>query len=256
MTGKIRTLIVDDEALARAKLRQLLAAEADVEIVGEAADGKRALELILEASPDLLFLDVQMPELDGFGVLSGLGDDRPPCVIFVTAHDKFAVQAFEAHAAEYLLKPFGRERLSRALDRARTLLRQGSAAKADLQPLTGLLAETARRTWAGGRIAVKSEGRILLLKVDELDWIEAADNYAVLHVGKESHVLRETMNSLEGRLDPERFLRLNRSTIVNLEQIRDFEPLFHGEYSVRLRNGVKVTCSRGYRERLRRFITG
>ncbi len=125
MTGKIRTLIVDDEALARAKLRQLLAAEADVEIVGEAADGKRALELIFEESPDLLFLDVQMPELDGFGVLSGLGDDRPPCVIFVTAHDKFAVQAFEAHAAEYLLKPFGRERLSRALDRARTLLRQG-----------------------------------------------------------------------------------------------------------------------------------
>lgn len=256
MSVKIRTLIVDDEALARAKLRRMLEAEADLEIVGEAADGRRALELILESSVDLLFLDVQMPELDGFGVLAGLGDDRPPCVVFVTAHDEFAIKAFEVHAAEYLLKPFGRERLTKALDRARALLRRETSAKADPQPLAGLLAETARRAWAGGRIAVKSEGRILLLKVDELDWIEAADNYAVLHVGKDSHVLRETMNSLEARLDPERFLRLNRSTIVNLEQIRDFEPLFHGEYSVRLRNGAKVTCSRGYRERLRRFITG
>lgn len=254
MTGKIRTLIVDDEALARAKLRQLLAAESDVEIIGEAADGRRAMELILKESPDLLFLDVQMPELDGFGVLAGLGDHRPPCVIFVTAHDKFALQAFEAHAAEYLLKPFGRERFSKALDRARGLLRQGFSAKGNPSPLAGLLAEAAQRPLAGGRIAVKSEGRILLLKIDELDWIEAADNYAVLHVGKERHILRETMNSLESRLNPERFLRISRSTIVNVDQIRDFEPLFHGEYAVRLRNGAKLTCSRGYRDRLRVFF--
>ena len=254
MTGKIRTLIVDDEALARAKLRQLLAAEPDVEIVGEAADGKRAMELILEESPDLLFLDVQMPELDGFGVLAGLGPDRPACVIFVTAHDKFALQAFEAHAAEYLLKPFGRERFSKALDRARTLLHPGSPTKGKTSPLAGLLAEAAHRPLAGGRIAVKSEGRILLIKMDELDWVEAADNYAVLHVGKERHVLRETMNSLEARLNPERFLRISRSTIVNVDQIRDFEPLFHGEYTVRLRSGVKLTCSRSYRDRLKQFL--
>lgn len=257
MPATIRTLIVDDEALARAKLRQFLAAEADVEIVGEAADGGHAMDLVLAHSPDLLFLDVQMPELDGFGVLAGLGDKCPPCVIFVTAHDDFALKAFEVHAIDYLLKPFDRERFSKALACARARLSPaGSTAGPQVASLAGLIADVVHQRPAAGRIAIKSDGRIVLLKVEEIDWIEAADNYAVLHVGKDNHVVRETMNSLEARLDPGQFLRINRSTIVSIDCIRDLEPLFHGEYSVRLKDGTKLTCSRSYRDRLRQFLAG
>jgi len=254
---KIRTLIVDDEALARGKLRQFLATEPDVEIVGEAADGGQAMDLIQAEAPDLVFLDVQMPELDGFGVLAGLGDQRPPCVIFVTAHDDFALKAFEVHAIDYLLKPYDRERFAKALARARELLlHAASAGSPQATPLAGLLSEVAEQRPLAGRIPIKSDGRIVLLKVAEIDWIEAADNYAVLHAGKDSHIVRETMNSLEARLDPGQFLRINRSTIVSIDRIRDLEPLFHGEYSVRLNNGTKLTCSRGYKDRLRQFLAG
>jgi two-component system LytT family response regulator len=257
MPAKIRTLIVDDEALARAKLRQFLSAEPDVEIVGEAGDGASAVDAIITHAPELVFLDVQMPELDGFGVLANVGDRRPRCVIFVTAHDDFALKAFDVHAIDYLLKPYDRDRFVRALSRARELLRAtASESSPQTAALSGLLAEVATQRPPAGRIAVKSDGRIVLLKVAEIDWIEAADNYAVLHVGKDSHIVRETMNSLEARLDPEQFLRINRSTIVNIERIRDLEPLFHGEYSVRLHNGTKLTCSRGYKDRLRQFLAG
>lgn len=257
MPATIRTLIVDDEALARGKLRQLLAAEPDVELLGEAGDGVSAVEAIVTFTPDLVFLDVQMPELDGFGVLDGLGDKRPPCVIFVTAHDDFALKAFEVHAIDYLLKPFDRERFAKALARARQHLARATSTGSPQGPaLAGLLSDVVRQRPAAGRIPVKSDGRIVLLKIAEIDWIEAADNYAVLHVGKDSHIVRETMNSLEARLDPAQFLRINRSTIVSIDRIRDLEPLFHGEYSVRLHNGTKLTCSRGYKDRLRQFLTG
>lgn len=257
MPAKIRTLIVDDEALARGKLRQFLADETDVEIVGEAGDGAAAVEAILAHAPDLVFLDVQMPELDGFGVLAQVGDRSPPGVVFVTAHDDFALKAFEVHAIDYLLKPYDRQRFETALARARELLQARTpAGDPQTSAIAGLLSDVAQQRPPTGRIAVKSDGRIVLLKVAEIDWIEAADNYAVLHVGKDSHVVRETMNSLEGRLDPEQFLRINRSTIVSIDRIRDLEPLFHGEYSVRLNNGTRLTCSRSYKDRLRQFFTG
>jgi two-component system, LytTR family, response regulator len=250
----LRTLIVDDEPLARGRLRQLLQDEADIEIIGECEDGVTALETIRRERPDLVFLDVQMPELDGFGLLQELGQEFMPAIIFVTAHDQFALRAFEVHALDYLLKPFDAERLQRALTRARGWLeRRGSedlgtklsALLTDLRGPTGKLQD---------RLAVKSSGRVVLLKHEEIDWIEAADNYVNLHVGKESHLLRETMNNLEQRLPPERFLRISRSTIVNLDRVRELQPMFHGEYAVILRDGVRLSLSRGYRDRLSQLL--
>jgi two-component system, LytTR family, response regulator len=248
--AKLRTLIVDDEPLARGRLRQLLDEEPDIEIIGECEDGVEALETIREQRPDLVLLDVQMPELDGFGMLAELGQENMPAIIFVTAHDQFALRAFEVHALDYLLKPFDAERLQMSLKRARAWLeRRGSD---DLgSRLTAMLMDL--RGGAGkaqDRLAVKSSGRVVLLKHEEIDWIEASDNYVNLHVGKESHLLRETMNSLEQRLPSDRFLRISRSTIVNLDRVRELQPLFHGEYSVILRDGTRLSLSRGYRDRL------
>jgi two-component system, LytTR family, response regulator len=248
--AKLRTLIVDDEPLARGRLRLLLGEEPDIEIIGECEDGMEALEIIREQRPDLVLLDVQMPELDGFGLLAELGQEHMPAIIFVTAHDQFALRAFEVHALDYLLKPFDAERLRSSLKRARAWLdRRGSD---DLgERLSAMLTDL--RSGAGkpqDRLAVKSSGRVVLLKHEEIDWIEASDNYVNLHVGKESHLLRETMNNLEQRLPSDRFLRISRSTIVNLDRVRELQPLFHGEYSVILRDGTRLSLSRGYRDRL------
>jgi two-component system, LytTR family, response regulator len=248
--AKLRTLIVDDEPLARGRLRQLLDEEPDIEIIGECEDGMEALETIREQRPDLVLLDVQMPELDGFGMLAELGQENMPAIIFVTAHDQFALRAFEVHALDYLLKPFDAERLQISLKRARAWLERrgsddlGSRLTAMLMDLRGGAGKTQ------DRLAVKSSGRVVLLKHEEIDWIEASDNYVNLHVGKESHLLRETMNSLEQRLPADRFLRISRSTIVNLDRVRELQPLFHGEYSVILRDGTRLSLSRGYRDRL------
>jgi two-component system, LytTR family, response regulator len=248
--NKLRTLIVDDEPLARGRLRQLLEEEPGVEIIGECEDGVEALEAIRAQRPDLVLLDVQMPELDGFGLLAALEPGAMPAIIFVTAHDQFALRAFEVHALDYLLKPFDAERLQASLKRARAWLERrgsddlGARLSAVLSDLRG----------GGGRaqerLAVRSSGRVVLLKHEEIDWIEASDNYVNLHVGKESHLLRETMNSLEQRLPADRFLRISRSTIVNLDRVRELQPLFHGEYSVILRDGTRLSLSRGYRDRL------
>ncbi|HMO64659.1 MAG TPA: LytTR family DNA-binding domain-containing protein [Verrucomicrobiota bacterium] len=252
----MRVVIADDEPLARERIEQLLAACSDMEIAATAGDGRAAVEAVRAHRPDLLFLDVQMPELDGFGVLAELGADAPPAVIFCTAYDQFALNAFEVHALDYLLKPFDEERFTQALDRAR---RQPARPAGGPDPLAARLAallESVRPgpPAGGDRLAVRSEGRVVLVKLADIDWVEAADNYVNLHVGRDSHLMRETMNHLEQRLDPARFARISRSTIVNLDRIRELQPMFHGDYTVVLRDGTKLALSRNYRERLAHLL--
>jgi len=250
---KIRTLLVDDEPLARDRLRSLLGAEPDFEIVGECGDGHEAVQAIEHHQPDLVFLDIQMPELDGFGVLAALKTPRMPEVIFVTAYNQHAVRAFEVHALDYLLKPFDRERFQTTLGRARTRL--AHARSGDLnQKLTALLAEMRPEPKTTDRLAIKTAGKVLFVKTPDIDWIEAADNYVNLHVGAESHLLRETMGALEARLDPSQFLRISRSTIVNLERVKELQPMFHGDYTVILRNGTRLSLSRNYRDKLQALL--
>src|SRR6266478_6735460 len=206
---KTRVLIVDDEPLARERLRQLLEGEPDIEIAGECADGRSAVETISKETPDLVFLDVQMPELDGFGVLEAIGRERMPAVIFVTAHDKFALKAFEVHAVDYLLKPFDRQRFQTALRRALGQIQHHQTGELS-QRLTALLAEVKPESKRLERLAIKSSGRVIFLKTDDIDWIEAADNYVSLHVGAETHLHRETMSALAEELSPKKFLRISR----------------------------------------------
>lgn len=250
----IRALIVDDEPLARERLRTLLAAEADVEVVAECGDGAEAVSVVARLRPDLLFLDVQMPEMDGFHVLEALGEaDAPPSVIFVTAYDKYALRAFEVHALDYLLKPFDRERFTRALSRARaSLLRQRKGAIDER--LLALLADIKPEPKHLERLVIKASGRVFFIKTEEIDWIEAASNYVCLHVGPESHLMRETMSALESKLDPRKFLRASRSAIVNIEKIKELHPLFRGDYEVVLHTGARLTLSRAYREKLQELL--
>jgi two-component system LytT family response regulator len=244
---KIRVLIVDDEPLARDRLQKLLAAESDVTIAGQCSNGREAVDAILEHAPDLAFLDVQMPELDGFGVLQELDPAKIPVVVFVTAHDKFALKAFEVHAVDFLLKPFDRERFRTALKRARERIAQKRPGELD-QRLAALLAELKPEAQTPERLAIKSSGRVVFVRTNDIDWIEAADNYVNLHVGNESHLHRETLTALAERLPTKKFLRISRSTIVNVERIKELQPLFHGEYAVILRNGKTLTLSRSYRD--------
>jgi two-component system LytT family response regulator len=245
----IRALIVDDEPLARTRLRALLDGEADVEVVGECGDGQAALAAVAELAPDLLFLDVQMPALDGFGLLEALGPGRLPAVVFVTAYDRYALRAFEVHALDYLLKPFDRDRFRKALDRARAQLAAAGRGAADPR-LLALLEDTRGARRPLERLVVKSAGRVFFLRTEEIDWIEAAGNYVRLHAGADTHLLRDTMNGLEARLDPQRFLRVHRSTIVNVDRIQELQPWFHGDYLVILRDGTQLTLSRGYRPKV------
>lgn len=263
MPGKIKVLIVDDEPLARDKIRGMLKGKEDIEIVGEAGNGKEAVSAIRKHEPDLLFLDVQMPEMDGFGVLQTIGPSLLPMVVFVTAYDRYALQAFEVYALDYLLKPFDRERFEKALARARTQLDQEK--RKDLtQGLQALMDELSRiRQGAPAakpgpkyleRLAIKASGRIFFLRTQEIDYIESEGNYVRVHAGKESHLIREAMSVLETQLDPKKFLRIHRCTIVNVDRIQELQPWFHGEYRVILRNGVQLTLSRSYREKLREFL--
>jgi two-component system LytT family response regulator len=236
---------VDDEELARERLRSLLGKEKEIEIIGEVGDGKSAVALIDKEKPDLVFLDVQMPELDGFEVLQNLS--HQPNVVFVTAHDKFALKAFDVHAVDYLLKPFDKERFQTALKRVLEKVRSKAL---EAEKISAVLNEVKPPSKPVERLMVKTEGRVLLIKTEDLDWVEAADNYVNLHVGNEAHLMRETMSSLEGKLPPEKFMRISRSSIVNLERIKELQPMFHGEYVVILKNGTKLTLSRTYREKL------
>lgn len=241
---KLRAMIVDDEALAREGVRQFLAGEPDVEIVAECADGASAVNRIEALRPDVLFLDVQMPRLNGFEVLAALDSAAMPAVIFTTAHDAHAIRAFEVSAVDYLLKPFSQERFCKALERARTQLRAAKAGAADPQIAT-LLSQWRERAGGGSRVLVKSPERILFLKPGEIDHVEACGNYVLLHVGKEKHIVRETMTAMEARLGSAGFMRINRSVIVNLSRIKELQPLAAGEYVVILKTGVRLnmTCS-------------
>jgi two-component system, LytTR family, response regulator len=246
---KIRTLVVDDEPLARERLTSLLAAEADIEIIGQCRDGEEAVHAIVDHSPDLVFLDVQMPAMNGFEVIEAVGSERMPLVIFVTAYDQHALKAFQVRALDYVLKPFDRERFQEALQRARAHIQRDETG--DLgRRLLALVKDLRRDQPRTDRLVVKSGGRLFFLRTDEIDWIEASGNYVRLHVGTTSHLLRETMNAIEGRLDPEKFFRIHRSRIVNMERIQEMQPWLNGEYAVVLRTGTRLTLSRGYREKL------
>ncbi|MDQ3488932.1 MAG: LytTR family DNA-binding domain-containing protein [Acidobacteriota bacterium] len=246
---KIRTLVVDDEPLARERLTNLLSAEPDIEVVGQCRDGEEAATAIVDHTPDLVFLDVQMPAMNGFEVIDAVGSERMPLVIFVTAYDQHALKAFQVRALDYLLKPFDRERFHEALQRARTYIQRDETGDIGRR-LLALVKDLRRDQPKTDRLVVKSGGRLFFLRTDEIDWIEAAGNYVRLHVGPVSHLLRETMNAIEGRLDPEKFFRIHRSRIVNMERIQEMQPWLNGEYAVLLRTGTRLTLSRGYREKL------
>jgi two-component system LytT family response regulator len=246
---KIRTLVVDDEPIARERVLSLLQQEDDVEVVGECSDGPQAVYAIQHQAPDLVFLDVQMPGVDGFGVIEAVGTERMPTVVFITAYDEYALRAFEVHALDYLLKPFGRDRFRQTLKHARASLERRRAG--DLgRRLLALVNDIKPERPKLDRLVVKSGGRVFFLRTDEIDWIEAAGNYVRLHLGEESHLFRETMNRMETRLDARRFVRIHRSRIVNTERIKELQPWFNGEHVVILRNGTRLPLSRGYRDRL------
>jgi two-component system, LytTR family, response regulator len=248
--SKIRTLIVDDEPMARERVATLLRQEQDVEVIGECEDGPQAVAAIRNQSPDLVFLDVQMPGCSGFDVIRGVGAERMPTVVFVTAYDHYALRAFEVHALDYLLKPFGRDRFQQTLKHAREALDRRIAGDLGRRLLALVHDVKPEQQDRLDRLIVKSGGRVFFVRTDEIDWIEASGNYVRLHLGEEAHLFRETMTHMESRLDGRRFVRIHRSRIVNVERIRELQPWFNGEYVVILRNGTRLTLSRNYRERL------
>jgi two-component system LytT family response regulator len=246
---KIRTLVVDDEPMARARVLSFLQQQSDIEVVGECADGAQAVAAIERLEPQLVFLDVQIPVMDGFGVIRALSPQRMPMVVFTTAYDEYALRAFEVHALDYLVKPFDSTRFLRTLERARERLdrqRAGDLGKRLLAIVQDVKPPAAAHA---DRLVVKSGGRVYFIRVDEIDWVDAAGNYVRLHVKGESHLFRETMTSMEARLDPERFVRIHRCHIVNSDRIKELLP-GNGEHIVVLQNGVRLTLSRGYRDRL------
>jgi two-component system LytT family response regulator len=239
----IRAFVVDDEPLARRTIRRFVAKNTGVEIIGECGDGESAVRAIQDSKPDLVFLDIQMPEMDGFQVLSKIGADQMPVTIFVTAHDRFALRAFDANAIDYLLKPIGKERFERALERAK----QRIAAKAHGDEVQRILSAVGQRAAANkypNRLAVPKNGRIMFVATHDIDWIEAEGNYVRLHVGSREHELRETLAELGEKLNPAEFLRIHRSTIVNIERIEEIQPWFHGHHRVLLKNGKELRMSR------------
>ena len=240
----IRTLIVDDEPLARERLRVLLAHEHDVEIVGECGDGWDAVRAVHALNPDLVFLDVSLPVLDGFAALEALGAGRSPSVVFVTADERHALRAFEAGARDFLLKPYGKERLAESLDRVRRAI-PGEYAAALREMAPGLRGDRYL-----SRIVVKRTGHLLFLDTDEIDWIESAGNYVRLHAGGPCHSVRRPISALETLLDPRRFLRIHRTTIVNADRIREIRAHRHGDYLVVLKDGTPLTLSTTYRRKL------
>jgi two-component system LytT family response regulator len=254
-TDPIRTLIVDDELPARRRLTELLSARAHVDLVGAAAEGHEAVRLIRDLRPQLLFLDIQMPGLDGFGVLRAIEPAHVPVTVFVTAYDRYAVSAFEAHAVDYLLKPFGDERFDAALEHASRSVRLLTSYERRAQ-IDSLLEERSATNRRGhlDRIALKSGGRVTLLGVDAIDWIGAAGIYLELHVGQTMHLYRSSLTSLLERLDPEQFVRTHRSVIVNTDRIKELRPRGHSDYTVILKDGRLLPLSRAYRGQLERWL--
>jgi two-component system LytT family response regulator len=253
---RIRALIVDDEKPARRRLAELLRREPDVEVIGEARDGREAVALVQAQSPDLMFLDIQMPDLDGFAVLAALEPDQVPVTVFVTAYDRYAIQAFEARALDYLLKPFSDQRFEAALRRAGQFVRSRGASESH-QPLGGLLDDRAAadpETRYLERLVLKSSGRVTFVGVEDVDWIEAAGMYVTLHAGPRAHLYRSSLAHLLQRLDPKRFVRVHRSIAVNTERIRELQPRSHGDYTVVLKGGTELVMSRGFRPQFEHWL--
>jgi two-component system LytT family response regulator len=246
--SKIRAAIIDDEPFARERVRRLLSDDAEIEIVGEAGDGLEAVRLIKEKSPALVFLDVQMPGKDGFEVLGELSPEDMPVVIFLTAFDRYAVKAFETAALDYLLKPFDEERLKKAVARAKGQLRKSSSADEPEQPETGEFFQSDDGYL--DRVLVKKGGRVFFFKTDEIEWIEAYGNYVRLHFESATHLLRETISGLENRLDPQKFVRVHRSGLVNVESIREIEALFGARAKITLTSGAQLVASRRFNRNL------
>ncbi len=244
------SLVVDDEPLARAGLRTLLKRDADCAEILEAGNGAEAIAILKQRKPDLLFLDVQMPEVDGLGVVAAVGADRMPATIFVTAHDEHAIAAFEMNAVDYLLKPVTEERFAQALVRAKTRLQQAPA-EGDRRQIVDLLEALVTPQRHVSRLAVKSAGRTVFVEVNDIDWIGAAENYVELHVGREAHLLHVPLSTLERSLDPARFLRIHRSVVVQVPRIVELVPGLHGEYEVVLRDGTRLGSGRTYADKLR-----
>jgi two-component system, LytTR family, response regulator len=251
----IRTVIANDEALARKKLRLLLSTESGVTVVAECHDGKQTLAAVQTHKPDLLLLDIQMPNLDGFQALEHIPAEQMPLVIFTTAYDQYAIRAFEAHALDYLLKPFDQQRLNRALERVKAELLKSHEHGIKTRILD-LLSKTKPESKELERLVIRSAGRVVFLALDEVDWIEAAANYLRLHVGKESFLLREGIGHISAKLDPGRFVRIHRSFIVNVNRIRELLPCDSGEHIAVLRDGKELSCSRGCRPQLMKLIDG
>jgi two-component system LytT family response regulator len=252
---KIRTLIVDDEPLARERVKRFLKDERDIDIIGECGNGADAIDAIHQKEPDLVFLDIQMPEKNGFDVIRSINGNHLPTIIFVTAYDQYALQAFEVHALDYLLKPFNRERFHRAVARAKEQIEGQHRGELD-ERLVSLISSITPEKKYLERLVVKSVGRVFFLKTEEIDWIEASGNYLKLHVGRDSHMIRETMNSIEAKLDPSQFMRIHRSTIVNIDRIKELHPMFSGDYSAILRDGTELALSRNYREKFLELFEG
>lgn len=250
---RMRMLVVDDEPLAREKIRDLVKHDPELEIVGECANGLEALAAIQEVRPDLLLLDVQMPEVGGFAVLEALKDEVMPLVIFVTAYDQYAVRAFEFHALDYLLKPFDRERFEAAIGRAKAHVRREQNGNLD-QRILALLEHLKAETKYIERLVVKAGGRVFFLETKEIDWIEAEGNYVNIHTPKKSFLLREMISNLEAQLDPKQFVRIHRSAIVRIDRIQELQTWSHGEYRVILHGGTELTLSRNYRDNLQSLL--
>ena len=254
----IRAIIADDERLAREKLRILLASEPNIKLVAECHDGQQALAAVRACQADLLLLDIQMPGMDGFQVLNELLPEEMPVVIFTSAYDQYAIRAFEAHALDYLLKPFDQERLHHAIERARLELnkfREREITHRILDLLSQVKSEMLPAPSSEGRLVIRAKGRVVFLNLSEVDWIEASANYVRLNVGKESHLFRETIGRVSERLNPNHFVRVHRSTIVNVRKIKELIPVNSGEYIVVLKNGKELSCSRSYRTALESMIS-
>lgn len=249
MIESIRALIVDDEPPARAVIRKMLADDHEIAIVGECSNGREAIGQIAALQPDLLFLDIEMPEMDGFALLDVLEGPKTPVVIFVTAYDQYAVKAFDVSAVDYLLKPFDHDRMAVALKRAKANLIERSDEDRSEQ-LIDLLRNLAARENLLDRFVIKNNGRVFLIPVEDVDWIEACGNYVVLHTADAKHIIRETMKQTELRLDPKLFVRIHRSTIVNLARIKELQVHFNEEHLVILKNGIELSLSRRFREKL------
>ena len=252
MNSALRIVIIDDELLARHRIRELLKSHRDVEIIGEARNGKEAIETIARQRPDLVFLDVQMPDMDGFEILKKLDPASLPFVIFVTAYDQYALRAFEVHAVDYLMKPFDRERFGKAINHARSRL---AAKGSDAQHLVSLLEDLSSRKTFVERFAIKNGETIHYIRASDVDSIEAEGNYVRLKVANSSYLLRDTLNNIESQIDPRLFVRIHRSTIVNMNRVRELQTWARGEYRVVLHNGAAHTLSRGYREHFESAIS-